>query len=88
MINRLFFKNPLFFFKVIKKPWVFNFYNKNILILEVFKFSNKIDIKNSVEFIYGVKVKKVNTLIKKIFFYKNNNLLKIQFKKKAYIFFL
>lgn len=81
------YKKSLFFLKVLRKPWIFNFYNKNVLILEVFKNSTKNDIKISAEFIYGIKVLKVNTLIKKIFLYKNNNLLKIKFKKKAFIFF-
>lgn len=88
MNNSLFLKKYFFFLKVFKKPWVFNFYNKNVLILEVMMNSNKNDIKISAEFIYGIKVLKINTLIKKIFFYKNNNLLKIRFKKKAFIFFL
>ncbi len=76
-LNFYYFKRK-FFFNIILGVWsnkIFKLY-RNLILLSVLKKSNKIDIKNSVEFFLELKILKINTLICK----KKN-------KKKAFIYF-
>ncbi len=70
--------NKKFFLNIILNLWNNNFFKvfKNLILFSVLKKSNKIDIKNSVEFFLELKVLKINTLI-----YKKKN------KKKAFVYF-
>ncbi|WP_259286101.1 50S ribosomal protein L23 [Candidatus Nasuia deltocephalinicola] len=70
--------NKKFFLNVILNIWSNKNFKifKKLILFSVLKKSNKIDIKNSVEFFLELKVLKINTLI-----------CKRKNKKKAFIYF-
>ncbi|WP_259292935.1 50S ribosomal protein L23 [Candidatus Nasuia deltocephalinicola] len=70
--------NKKFFLNLILNVWFTKNFKtfKNLIIFSVLKKSNKIDIKNSVEFFLELRVLKINTLI-----------CKKRDKKKAFIYY-
>lgn len=72
---------------ILKNIWSNKSYKFGFLILEVCLFCNKFDIKKSIEFIFNVKVLKINIIIKK-YFYRKGKSNKFIKKKKAFIKFI
>ncbi|WP_259288702.1 50S ribosomal protein L23 [Candidatus Nasuia deltocephalinicola] len=70
--------NKKFFLNVILNIWCNKNFKlfKNLILFSVLKKSNKIDIKNSIEFFLELNILKINTLICK----KKN-------KKKAFVYY-